>query len=958
MQSRKFITIVFSDISNSTRLASQLEPEIYSDLLEAFRERAETISSRHGGEIIRIDGDGLVIIFGHNTPYEDAARRAVETALDLHKLVSSFDPALLPPTASLNLHTGIHGGVVLLKKGDSLTGKYEIIGDATHVSRRLCDFASADEIMVSDDILGVYSPFFKCGPMVNITPRGKTSMIGVWPVRGRAEVTSRLDARYDRTSQTFVGREKFLLQMLKWSGSEIPSQNKGVLISAGAGMGKSRLLTEFLKRATRNGHLAYYASCDAYLGGQALQPIRQWLSDISKSAFGVPSQRNDSARHLDEHFQSEISSILTAFLRGKETPDVSDLLRVFEAVLEKIPNNQNIIFCLDDWQWADQATRDIIISLSSKSDNLAKFIIAGRVVDEHFLELSKAQHMPLPPLSKDHIQEVIQQVLGDSGPFLSEKIMLQSGGSPLYVEEICYALLQNPKMSELSLENKGLAPLTLTRLAQLKPHQIDLLHIAAVMGFIFPQWLFEEITGISTNSPDFDELNSQDFLYEGNTSGTIRFKHALTQDAIYNVIDYRKRKNIHARIAQSWINYAQDIEEVEKNGMIAFHLHHSGQFDQTAVRAMQAGKNAMKLGMLDIAQENFKLFLEAMMKLPDSDNRDKQIYSGLTHYGIASVVDPSEEHLQLIDKVTNVFIGRGYLPGLAAADYWRGFIYYGLGEPYKALENFNSAKSLARQNKNDKLSDSLDNNLAQALAASCQYSTAKTYFKTAKKHERAQIRLGHNPISLAYSLSCEAFMLADQGLFDEADTFYDEAELLITNYADHVSMSVIDHRVASEIWRDEYDQAITYAKRVLSMTTQMKSRYHYVMASALLNVAKWLKSPKDDYIQELIRLTSWMERSNIKQYISLNYGYLSHMSEQNQDWQKCRIYSARAIRRARVGDRLGEAMACRSLTLYFYQSGNLSKANTYFKRAEKSAELRQSKREIKQNQKLQNLISF
>ena len=82
------------------------------------------------------------------------------------------------------------------------------------------------------------------------------------------------------------------------------------------------------------------------------------------------------------------------------------------------------------------------------------------------------------------------------------------------------------------------------------------------------------------------------------------------------------------------------------------------------------------------------------------------------------------------------------------------------------------------------------------------------------------------------------------------------------------------------------------------------------------------------------------------------------MSEQNQDWQKCRIYSARAIRRARVGDRLGEAMACRSLTLYFYQSGNLSKANTYFKRAEKSAELRQSTREIKQNQKLQNLISF
>src|SRR3546814_1893341 len=86
-----YLTLLFSDLSDSTGLAAAMEPEIFSALLERLRERTAEIVARHGGEIIRIDGDGVICIFGFPLPIEDGGRRAVETALDLHRAAAELD---------------------------------------------------------------------------------------------------------------------------------------------------------------------------------------------------------------------------------------------------------------------------------------------------------------------------------------------------------------------------------------------------------------------------------------------------------------------------------------------------------------------------------------------------------------------------------------------------------------------------------------------------------------------------------------------------------------------------------------------------------------------------------------------------------------------------------------------------------------------------------------------------
>ena len=957
-QSRKYIIIVFSDISNSTELASKLEPEIYSDLLQAFRHVSEEVVKCHGGEIIRIDGDGLVIIFGHDTAYENSVRRAVDTALNLHESVSSMDPALLPKTVNLNLHTGIHGGIVLLKKGDSLSGKYEILGEPTNIARRLCDFAGVDQIMVSDDALGAERAYFKFGNLKHIIPRGTSSVLNVWPIQGRSEISSRLESRKDRASRTFVGRGSTLEKLGQWATDERGDEAQAILISAGAGMGKSRLISEFLTHNPSDDRAVYYASCDSYLGGKAMQPVRQWLGDICRSNFGLPTQRAEHREHLGKYFNAEVTQLLTSFLEGSETVGISNVVTIFRSVLDKVQPNFRLILCLDDWQWADQSTREIIITLIDNDVVRTKFLLASRETDESLLHSSGAVHIKLPALSPKEVNRLTQNMMGTASPFFLEKIVDQSGGSPLFVEEICYALNKGKALSLSSWENLSLASLTSTRLERLKSEQIEYLSVAAVLGFTFPKWLFEEITGVSVTSSEFRELSEKDFLYIGDISGTVRFKHAMTQNVVYNIIDYRKRKFIHARVVQCWLNRARQTGAAENNAIIALNLFHSDQFDQASSRAMLAGMAALKTGALDVAQENFKLSIEALLRMPVTESRDKQIVSVLNKFGMSSVVDPSKEHFDMIEKVAEVVRGNADLKGQAMTDYWRGFMLYGMGEPNQALKNFNSAKTKAVHVNNSKILQNLNNNFAQALTAACQYDAAIDYFQKIKNYERNQIKKGGSPVSFAYSLSCEGLMYADQGLFDLANQCFDEAEILCLNHADYVVLSVLDHRVAAEIWSGNYEQAKTYAHKILSMTARMRSRYHYVMATSLFHVASWFQKPKDEHIESLIQMTSWMEDKNLKQYVSINYGYLSHMSEVNNDTEKCRIYAARALSRARAGDRLGEAMACRSLTRLFNGCGHIARTKTYFERAQQSAQIRQSPRETKLNQALKDKLSF
>ena len=152
---RRYVTVLFSDVSNSSQHAEALEAEAYACLLEQFRHYARSIIPRHGGSIARIQGDGVLALFGHEQPREDDGRRAAQAALELHAAVARLriDPQRAD-AGTLRLHSGIHAGLVLLIDGDIERGRFDVVGEVPNTAARLCSLAGAGDILVSSDTLG------------------------------------------------------------------------------------------------------------------------------------------------------------------------------------------------------------------------------------------------------------------------------------------------------------------------------------------------------------------------------------------------------------------------------------------------------------------------------------------------------------------------------------------------------------------------------------------------------------------------------------------------------------------------------------------------------------------------------------------------------------------------------------------------------------------------------------
>ncbi|MDB5725675.1 MAG: hypothetical protein JWQ16_2429, partial [Novosphingobium sp.] len=276
---RLYLTIAFSDISGSTAIAAAMEPEFYADLLERIRAICDEVIPRHEGMIVRIDGDGIASLFGYPVPQEDSGRRAVEAALDLHRAIAG-DPLLNTDDAPIQLHTGIHAGMVLVRSGDLLRGRFEMLGDATNVAKRLCDAARPGEVVVSDSTTGGEIAAFIVESSEHLRLAGRAAPIRIHRVSGRARVRRETRSRHMRTP--FVGRRDERTQLVRWARDSTADVPVAAIVGP-PGLGKTRLASEVLAHLEAEGYHVHRAYCDGHVGAAPMQPIIQLLESIERA---------------------------------------------------------------------------------------------------------------------------------------------------------------------------------------------------------------------------------------------------------------------------------------------------------------------------------------------------------------------------------------------------------------------------------------------------------------------------------------------------------------------------------------------------------------------------------------------------------------------------------------------------------------------------------------------------
>jgi class 3 adenylate cyclase len=164
---RRQLTVLFCDLVDSTRLASELDPEDYREVVRAYQTACAEVIERYSGHIAQYLGDGLLIYFGYQQAHEDEAQRAVRTGLEMVEAVRALQPHLDAQYGiRLAVRVGIHTGVVVVgEMGGGRRQEQLALGDTPNIAARLQGLATPDTVVISASTSRLVEGFFTCQAM-------------------------------------------------------------------------------------------------------------------------------------------------------------------------------------------------------------------------------------------------------------------------------------------------------------------------------------------------------------------------------------------------------------------------------------------------------------------------------------------------------------------------------------------------------------------------------------------------------------------------------------------------------------------------------------------------------------------------------------------------------------------------------------------------------------------------
>ena len=714
----------------------------------------------------------------------------------------------------------------------------------------------------------------------------------------------------------FVGREAELARLKAALDEAIAGAVRFTEIEGPAGVGKTRLAEEVLRQAGERGAQVHRGECDST--AEPLQPFLQ----IARSVLGLGSaiSRKQAAKlaatvltDIDPALKPHFPVLLAALSldRGDQTAGagaIEALLALLTAAAQQSP----LILFIDDWHVADDASRDLLAQLRAVQ-NRPVFILATARPSPPGADLIGAEAMlRLTPLTQSEIAEAVASLLPSANPFTLASIREQSGGNPLYIEELCHSLASRRESAHPDQGSAWLDTLIESRFARLPEAQAELVRVAAVIGTVIPAWLFTLITGREEDDPLVARARDQDFVSPASAKGPCA---SSTASPARRLPLHRPQdpQALHMRIAKALRERSAATGEEEPHEALAYHYGAAGELASTAHYAELAGDRALAASALDRAQAQYRAALTALERMPPSDEISFRWGRIAQRFGRAGVFDPSRDQLPVFDRAIELAMLRRDEAAVAWAQYWLGYIYYGLGEPDSAIRHWRQALAAADAVSDQRLVVETRMALGQGHAAACDYRQALPLLDEAIDNKRAYRTPGRPPITLAYSLSCKAFALGDMGQFDEAYARFDEAIEAIAGARHEGEVSVLNQYAVVRLWHGHPEEAVRLAEEGARVAERVHSHYSHAMSRSIIAFARWTIAADPEAARTLVEATAWLDASGRGQFTSLNHGWLARVMVASGRIEEGRKYAARALDRARKRDRLGEAMALRAM---------------------------------------------
>lgn len=400
------------------------------------------------------------------------------------------------------------------------------------------------------------------------------------------------------------------------------SEGRVLLLAGDAGVGKSRLIREFIARARAAGGFDLlegrcYDEDPATPYGPFVDAIRAAIRAHGPEAI---------ARSCDP-WTDDIARLLPE-LAGTTPPRISDdpqfqKRRMFEAIASivraRAPDTTRVVV-LEDAHWADPTSQELVLYLAHAIAHDRLLLLISYRTDElhrrhpltHLLaQLNRArlsQEIRLAPLGRADLTRMLESALARPLPAeLATMLYDRTGGNPFFAEELLKSLIEHHRLDALIASAQqghaldeptiphSIKDAILDRSTELDATTTEVLTYAAVIGRNFDFELLLALTGLNEAAL----LRAVELLVErqlvveelGGPDDRYRFRHALTREAIYNDLLGRERRMRHREVLAALEQcYAENLAEVIDQ--LAYHSLHGRALDRSARYARLAGERA------------------------------------------------------------------------------------------------------------------------------------------------------------------------------------------------------------------------------------------------------------------------------------------------------------------------------------------------------------------------------
>jgi len=433
------------------------------------------------------------------------------------------------------------------------------------------------------------------------------------------------------SSPVFVGRAAELEQLGHALKSATDHRAATRFVGGDAGIGKTRLISEFMTAAREFGSHVLIGDCLQL--GEAGLPYAPFVGALRRLLRSVPA---DQLEELIGPGRPELSQLLpdlglSAEDRRQGRHDLSGAgvaqARLFEIVfglLRRLAETRPVALILEDLHWADSSTRDLLRFLVRNAhDSCFLFIGTYRSDELHrrhplrplLAELQRIDGVDAIELAAFDAAELTEQLNGITGeapdPELVAAVLSRSGGNPFFVEELMAAGeagLALPRSLRDTLED---------RVRRLSSTAQRLLRIASVAGAGVEHRTLAEVA-------DMAEPILTEAIREAVESHLLvptmpeelpgyRFRHALVQEVVYEELLPNERTQLHAEYARAIEQRAQGSPE-ERAGVAAQLAHHWSRAHDLE-RALPATLRAARAAAAAFAYPEAQAFLERSLEL-------------------------------------------------------------------------------------------------------------------------------------------------------------------------------------------------------------------------------------------------------------------------------------------------------------------------------------------------------